>query len=181
MELPPEGFELVNQGRIFTPFADEPVVLKPNFLGGANWPPSSYDPTTGLYYVCASDKAGVFVGGESFDAEPTAGRLFFGGQSGSLAFPRFGVFAAMDVTTNRIAWIKYAGQETQNLSLDDRVDSRRGLVCHEQRRVPRQRPPAVGVPDRGRSQLDGERLRARGYAVRRLLCGRQPLRELTAG
>jgi quinohemoprotein ethanol dehydrogenase len=107
LDLPPEGFDLVNQGRIFTPFADEPVVLKPNITGGANWPPSSYDPVTGLYYVCAADEAGVFIGGQSYDEEAVAGEFFPGGRFGSLAFPRFGIFAAIDVTTNRLEWIQH--------------------------------------------------------------------------
>jgi alcohol dehydrogenase (cytochrome c) len=33
----------------------EGVVAKPSARGGANWPPSSYDPDTNTYYVCARD------------------------------------------------------------------------------------------------------------------------------
>ena len=46
IDIEPEGFKLINNGRIFTPFWDEPVVVKPLGTGGANWPPSSYDPET---------------------------------------------------------------------------------------------------------------------------------------
>src|SRR5437773_103649 len=46
VDIAPEGYTLTNQGRIFTPFWMEPVVAKPGARGGANWPPSSYDPTT---------------------------------------------------------------------------------------------------------------------------------------
>ena len=53
IDIEPEGFKLINNGRIFTPFWDEPVVVKPLGTGGANWPPSSYDPETNLFYVCA--------------------------------------------------------------------------------------------------------------------------------
>ncbi|RAN85618.1 quinonprotein alcohol dehydrogenase, partial [Bacillus sp. SRB_28] len=33
-------------GNIFTPFWDKPVTLKPSPQGGANWPPSAYNPDT---------------------------------------------------------------------------------------------------------------------------------------
>ena len=45
----PEGFTLANGGKIFTPFwTDREVPIKPSFGGGANWPPSSYDPARRL-------------------------------------------------------------------------------------------------------------------------------------
>ena len=47
--------------------------MKPHLGGGANWPPSSYNPVTGVYYVCATDGVGVFSGGDSF-ATVTGGR-----------------------------------------------------------------------------------------------------------
>lgn len=59
---------------------------------------------TGLYYVCASDAVGVFSGGASYDDEPVAGNLFLGGSFGSSSLPTQGVFAAIDVTTNTLAW-----------------------------------------------------------------------------
>ena len=68
VDIPPEGYALVNGGRIFTPYADVATVMKPALTGGANWPPSSYDPRTGLYYVCAQDQFGLFAGGETFGA-----------------------------------------------------------------------------------------------------------------
>ncbi|NIW24405.1 MAG: quinonprotein alcohol dehydrogenase, partial [Gammaproteobacteria bacterium] len=67
MDIAPEGSRLVNQGRIFTPFWTEPRVMKPGPLGGANWPPSSYDPRTQTLYICANDRNGRFQSG---DADP---------------------------------------------------------------------------------------------------------------
>ena len=59
VEIAPEGFELVNQGRIFTPFVgDKGMIVSPSLYGGANWPPSSYDPVRRFLFVCASDVAG---------------------------------------------------------------------------------------------------------------------------
>ena len=46
VDIAPEDFPLVNQGRIFTPFWKDAIVAKPGARGGANWPPSSYDPTS---------------------------------------------------------------------------------------------------------------------------------------
>ncbi len=118
IDIAPEGHTLVNGGRIFTPFLDEGVVMKPAITGGANWPPSSYDPETGLYYVCAQDGIGLFRGGESYDNPPVPGRFFAGGRFGSVDLPPRGIFAAIDVTTNRLVWrqqwpdICYSGSVT---------------------------------------------------------------------
>jgi alcohol dehydrogenase (cytochrome c) len=105
VEIAPEGFELVNQGRIFTPFVgDKGVIVSPSLYGGANWPPSSYDPERRLLFVCASDVAGNFVGGDrDFEIAPE-GQPYYGGVVGFAPLPRTGIFAAVDVTTNRLAW-----------------------------------------------------------------------------
>jgi len=34
--------------------------MKPGTMGGANWPPSSYNPETSQLYVCASDRISTF-------------------------------------------------------------------------------------------------------------------------
>jgi alcohol dehydrogenase (cytochrome c) len=101
IDVQPEGFELVNSGSIFTPYFDKPVLWKP--LAGINHPPSSYDPRTHLLYICASDSSWGATGGDpDFDIVPT------GPYAGGLVYPssigRRGIFAALDVTTNRIAW-----------------------------------------------------------------------------
>ncbi len=117
IDIAPEGFKLVNNGRIFTPFWDEPVVVKPLGTGGANWPPSSYDPETHLFYVCTQDGAAAYStkeGGVEWEM-PTPGGRYFGGEYTRATVPRRGIFAAVDLTTNRIAWrqqwpeICYAG------------------------------------------------------------------------
>ena len=105
VDIAPEGYpELVNQGRIFTPFWTEGTVIKPSHNGGANWPPSSYNPNTGILYVCATDRMSFFRGGEPEEIPPRLEGRFLGGRFG--AVPNFisGVFAAMDMTTNRIVW-----------------------------------------------------------------------------
>lgn len=105
IDIAPEGFPLVTQGRIFTPFYGSPgVAAKPGQGGGGNWPPSSYDPERHNLYVCATDGGGIFSGGESDNEMPPEGDRYIGGRFGSYPFPNMGVFAAMDMTSNRIVW-----------------------------------------------------------------------------
>jgi alcohol dehydrogenase (cytochrome c) len=104
MSIAPEGFRLVNEGRIFTPFWTEAIVARPGQGGGANWPPSSYDPRTGYLYVCASDRPGVFRGGDVDNEIAPEGERYIGGAFGTVPFGITGIFAALDMHTNRIVW-----------------------------------------------------------------------------
>ncbi|HEY5624574.1 MAG TPA: PQQ-binding-like beta-propeller repeat protein, partial [Gammaproteobacteria bacterium] len=106
VEIQPEGLPpIVNGGRIFTPFWTEPLVARPGALGGANWPPSSYDPGTGHLFVCATDRIGVFRGsGIEAELPEMEGERYIGGQFGSVAHSISGIFAAMDMRTNNIVW-----------------------------------------------------------------------------
>ncbi len=103
--IAPEGYELVNGGRIFTPFwTGEPVVAKPGVWGGANWPPSSLDPLSGLLYVCARDRAVAFRA-EAIDlVRPPAGDAFTGGRRSGFLLRETGILAALDMHTNRLVW-----------------------------------------------------------------------------
>jgi len=101
IDMAPEGFELINEGRIFTPFTQHPAVWKP--LAAVNWPPSSYDPERHTMYICATDSLWGAVGGDpKYPVEP--GALYSGSVVQRFAAPRRGVFAALDVTTNRLVW-----------------------------------------------------------------------------
>ena len=105
VDIPPEGFKLVNEGRIFTPYhGAQGMIVNPSLYGGANWPPSSYDPARHFLFVCASSVVGNFVGGDRDFEIPPDGAHYEGGVVGFAALPRSGIFAALDVTTNRIAW-----------------------------------------------------------------------------
>jgi len=103
IDVAPEGLRLVNGGRVFTPFWDEPLPMKPGPSGGANWPPSSYDPATGILYVCAVDRIAVYSGGTD-DEIPPPGERWVGGQFGGVAYGTTGILAAMDMRTNRVVW-----------------------------------------------------------------------------
>lgn len=105
IEIAPQGYRLVNEGKIFTPFwTDEQIILKPSISGGVNWPPSSYDPGTGYLYVCAEDSIGTFLAEPISEGRPPAGALYAAGIFARADMPRLGVFAAMDMRTNRVVW-----------------------------------------------------------------------------
>jgi quinohemoprotein ethanol dehydrogenase len=106
VDIAPEGFTLTNGGRIFTPFWREPVVFRPGALGGANWPPSSYDPGAQTYYVCANDRIqSLSYSSDVNNVNPEPGEQRVGGAlGGSVPLETTGIFAALDVTTNRLVW-----------------------------------------------------------------------------
>jgi alcohol dehydrogenase (cytochrome c) len=104
VEIPPEGYTLVNGGRIFTPYWTDYVIAKPGINGGLNWPPTSYDPTSGYVFVCAGDGASAFRAWDIDDAPPPVGEMYIGGDFGPNPLPRLGTFTAMDSRTNKIVW-----------------------------------------------------------------------------
>jgi alcohol dehydrogenase (cytochrome c) len=102
IDMAPEEYELVNEGRIFTPFYDKPVLYKP--IAAVNWPPSSYDPETKRLYVCAGDGMNAAIADDSQFADPQPGAEYLGGAFMRPDVPGRGVFTAMDLRTNHIAW-----------------------------------------------------------------------------
>jgi len=106
IDIAPEGHTLVNDGRIFTPFVGkDPTIVAPGIWGGASWPPSSYDPVQQRMFVCASSVINGFTGGgDSKFVTPTDGVAFLGGATTFTRVARTGVIAALDVTTNKLAW-----------------------------------------------------------------------------
>jgi alcohol dehydrogenase (cytochrome c) len=104
--IAPEGATLVNDGRIFTPFAGkDPTIAAPGIWGGASWPPSSYDPIQQRMFVCASSVVtGYTTGADPKFAAPSSGNSFLGGATTFTRAARSGIIAALDVTTNTLAW-----------------------------------------------------------------------------
>jgi alcohol dehydrogenase (cytochrome c) len=96
--------------KIFEPMSTDPTVVKvtPNTaIGGDNWPPSSYNPETNMYYVCSQSGAvGVVVlkklpaykAGETY----TGSEPFFAANG----FNSPGYVTAYDMSTGKIAWKK---------------------------------------------------------------------------
>ena len=125
IDIAPEGWHIVNGGRIFTPYWDEPVLAKPRATGGANWPPSSYDPETNLLYVCAHDGISAFTSGaEPSFAPPIPGERYAQGEFGRTEIPTRGIFAAVDLKTNRLAW----RQQWPEMCYSGSIVTRGGLV-----------------------------------------------------
>lgn len=101
--LVPGTGEIPNHGRIFTPYWTHEIMVKPATMGGANWPPSSYDPATHLMYVCASDRISTFVVSPELE-KPGDDKVYMGGHFGQAEANDRGILAALDVTTNRLVW-----------------------------------------------------------------------------
>jgi quinohemoprotein ethanol dehydrogenase len=89
-------------GKIFTPFWETAVLVRPAPLGGANWAPMSYNPDTGYLYVLGNDKY--------FTATRSPEKYKRGTENwGSVIAPvnnspTRGTVTAIDVKTNKIAW-----------------------------------------------------------------------------
>lgn len=104
IDVAPEDHEVVDHGRIFTPFGEKAKLFAP--LAGVNWPPSAYDPRTHWMYVCASESAnGARADARQFQP-PTFKESFRGGDYVGAGLPSSGVYSALDVTTNRLVWQK---------------------------------------------------------------------------
>ena len=103
IDIPPEDFDVINQGKTYTPFGAKAAVYKPS--AAVSWPPSSYDPTTHTMYICANDGMGMMSRTKEKDFKmPAWGEPFLGGAIGRVDAPHRGLFQALDVTTNRIVW-----------------------------------------------------------------------------
>ncbi len=102
IDIAPDGYDLVNEGRTFTPFDSKPALYKP--LAGVNWPPTSYDPTSGTLFVCANDMMGLGSADTGPVTLPKQGEHYIAGTFGRVEAARRGIFAALDVTTNRLVW-----------------------------------------------------------------------------
>lgn len=100
----PEDWEVVNKGRIFTPFTEEPRIFAP--MAAVNWPPSAYDPATNHMFICATDNGnGARMDATQFEG-PTFDGQFLGGAYMGAGTVRSGVYTALDLKTNRIVWQK---------------------------------------------------------------------------
>ena len=99
----PGSSQIPNDGRIFTPFWTEPTMMKPGTMGGANWPPSAYDPDSNVLYVCATDRISNFVVRLPLEA-PGPNKVYMGGNFTQSSVHDGGILAALDVRTNRLVW-----------------------------------------------------------------------------
>jgi len=99
LDIPPEGYQLINNGAIFTPFWEDQVVLR---RSEANWPPSTVDPEKGVMYVCAGERQTAYsTTGDIEQVEP--GNRYTAGSMQHAPMIN-GVVAAMDLRTNKRIW-----------------------------------------------------------------------------
>jgi quinohemoprotein ethanol dehydrogenase len=110
----------VTKGRIFTPFGESITAIVPGPQGGTNWQPTSYNPDTGMFYVCAMRSVSGYSSkneelpagkrGETADLGSVFTTTGFGSQEGH--------FLAIEASTGEIKWQKrwpescYAGSVT---------------------------------------------------------------------
>ncbi|MUK87736.1 PQQ-binding-like beta-propeller repeat protein [Ornithinibacillus sp. L9] len=101
----PEDFE-GEVGSIFTPFWDEPVTVKPSPQGGANWPPSAYNPDTELFYVLGNDNYFAYAHYAEDEANVfEEGKEWIGSVWQPVSNAPFrGTVTALDIKTNKIVW-----------------------------------------------------------------------------
>ncbi|MFD2446969.1 PQQ-binding-like beta-propeller repeat protein [Bacillus sp. CGMCC 1.16607] len=95
-------------GSIFTPFWDKPVTLKPSPQGGANWPPSAYNPNTEYFYVLGNDNYFAYAHyGEEEKDRFEEGKEYIGSVWQPVEkSPSRGTVTALDIKTNKIVWQK---------------------------------------------------------------------------
>jgi alcohol dehydrogenase (cytochrome c) len=101
IDIAPEGWTLPYGGMTYTPFGEEAALWKPS--SGTNHYPSSYDPDSHLMFICANDS----IGGGSQRQDPvevTPGEQYISGQFARAGVPGRGIYAAVDLRTNRLAW-----------------------------------------------------------------------------
>lgn len=98
----------VVKGGIYVPFGETITAIVPGPQGGTNWQPSSYNPETGLMYVCAMRSVSGYSSkneelpkgkrGQTADLGSVFTTTGFGAQEG--------YFLAIDVTTGEKVWEK---------------------------------------------------------------------------
>ncbi len=106
---------------IYTPFWKDAIVVDvPGPQGGTNWQPTSYNPKTQMFYVCAQAAASGYTAETQQPAkqkqvkQSEIGSVFTTGGFGTNP----GTFTAIDATSGKIAWQKnwpescYAGSST---------------------------------------------------------------------
>ncbi|HEY6960935.1 MAG TPA: PQQ-binding-like beta-propeller repeat protein [Gaiellaceae bacterium] len=99
---------IVNGKSIFAaPGHDKYVVVAPGAQGGDNWPPSSYDPDTNMFYVCGQSTVNADIAG-SLQHEAKQGQVppaNFGSIFTATGFVKNpGTLTAIEATTGKIEW-----------------------------------------------------------------------------
>jgi quinohemoprotein ethanol dehydrogenase len=98
----------VVRGGIYTPFGETITAIVPGPQGGTNWQPTSYNPETGMFYVCAMRSVSGYSSkneelpagkrGQTADLGSVFTTTGFGSQEGH--------FLAIEASTGEIKWRK---------------------------------------------------------------------------
>jgi quinohemoprotein ethanol dehydrogenase len=98
---------VANGGLFAPPPHDHYVVVTPGAQGGTNWPPSSYNPDTNMFYVCAQSTVNADIAG-SMQHEAKQGQVppaNFGSIFTATGFATNpGTLTAIEATTGKIEW-----------------------------------------------------------------------------
>jgi quinohemoprotein ethanol dehydrogenase len=98
----------VIKGRIYSPFRQEVRVIVPGPQGGTNWQPSSYNPETGMLYICAMRSVSGYTRSGNVLPNGKQGRVAdLGSVFTTTGFgTQTGYFGAWDPRTGKTAWQK---------------------------------------------------------------------------
>jgi alcohol dehydrogenase (cytochrome c) len=89
-------------GCIFTPFWDQPVLLRPTGNGGTEWSPTTYSPQTGYVYTMAQQTDSTLA--MRYLPYQYGKTYSLGASVPALGASIKSTFTAMDSRTNKIAW-----------------------------------------------------------------------------
>jgi glucose dehydrogenase/cytochrome c5 len=103
-----QNVPIVNGKTIFAPPGyGKFVVVTPGAQGGDNWPPSSYNPKTNMFYVCAQSTVNASIAA-SLQHEAKQGQVpaaNFGSVFNATGFTKNpGTLTAIEATTGKIEW-----------------------------------------------------------------------------
>jgi alcohol dehydrogenase (cytochrome c) len=100
-ELGPDGKPIVlSQGAMMPGDTKEPQCV-PDFRGGTNFNPPSYDPALQFFFVMARETCAIYT---PIKQEPVIGRVFMSGGMKKLPEPDYGAIRALDIQTGAIKW-----------------------------------------------------------------------------
>ena len=99
-ELGADGKPIVLNLGVATPANPNPTCV-PDYRGGTNFNPPSYDPSLQLFYVMARETCAIYT---PLKQEPVMGRSFMSGGMRKLEEPDYSALRAIDPRTGEIKW-----------------------------------------------------------------------------
>jgi alcohol dehydrogenase (cytochrome c) len=101
--------KVIRSQGIYAPFWKTPVAYTPGPQGGTNWQPSSYNPNTHMFYVCAQSGPVAATASTGKPAKQGAEAAVAIGSTLAIAGgfgANVGTFSAVDAATGKIVWQK---------------------------------------------------------------------------